>query len=402
MTRELPDDPLIRALVQRARRVRVSRRSMLGLAGAGAASLALAACSSGAPAPVAAKDVSSTQKLVTWANWPLDLDTDAAGEHPTLQAFQQKTGIIVGYRESIQDNAAYFASVKDGLVAGRDIGADTVVLADWMASRWIRFGYAQELDHARIPGLKNLTPRLQTIGYDPGRKHSVPWQSGFGGIAWNKEHFPNGFTSVTEMLKEPALKGRVEVLSEMRDTLGLVLLEQGIDISKTFADTKFENALDVIRTGIADRVIRRVAGSSYTDDLVSGAALASIAWSGDIASLNAEHGDQWGFALPEAGGTLWNDNFLVPIGSQHKANVEKLIDWYYDPEIAAQVAAYVNYITPVVGAQEAIARIDPALADDPLIFPDTDMLARATTFVEVTPATDQAYSSAFQNVLLSA
>ena len=335
-------------------------------------------------------------------SWPLYLDTDAHGQHPTLQAFQQKTGILVGYRESIQDNSAYFATVKNRLVAGRDIGADTVVLTDWMASRWIRFGYTQEIDHARIPNLKNLTPELQTIGYDPGRTHSVPWQGGFGGIAWNKDEFPNGFTSVTEMFAEPALKGRIEVLSEMRDTVGLVMLAQGTDISRAFDDVKFENALDVIRSRIADGVIRRVTGNAYTDDLVSGDALAAIAWSGDIASLNAEHGDKWGFALPEAGGTLWNDNFLVPIGAQHKANAEKLIDWYYDPEIAAQVAAYVNYITPVVGAQEEVAKIDPALADDPLIFPDADMLARAKVFVDVTPATDQAYSSAFQNVLLSA
>jgi len=400
--RELPDDPLIRSLVQRARRARVSRRSVLGLAGAGAASLALAACSTGAAAPLAAKDLSSTQKLVHWVSWPLYLDTDEYGQHPTLQAFQQKTGILVGYRESIQDNSAYFATVKNRLVAGRDIGADTVVLTDWMASRWIRFGYTQELDHARIPNLKNLTPKLQTIGYDPGRTHSVPWQGGFGGIAWNKQEFPKGFTSLTELLAEPALKGRIEVLSEMRDTVGLVMLEQGTDISRTFSDAKFENALDVIRSGIADGVIRRVTGNAYTDDLVSGDALAAITWSGDIASLNAEHGGRWGFALPDAGGTLWNDNFLVPVGAQHKANAEKLIDWYYDPAIAAQVAAYVNYITPVVGAQEEVAKIDPPLADDPLIFPDAATLARAKVFVDVTPATDQAYSSAFQNVLLGA
>ncbi len=401
MTRDLPDDPFIRSLVQRARNAQVSRRSALGLAGAGALGLALAACSAAA-APTPAKDVSRTDKTLVWSTWPLYLDSDENKNHPTLQAFEQKTGIAVDYREDVQDNLAYFSSVKDRLVAGKDIGADTVVLTDWMVSRWVRFGYTQELDHARIPNLANLTPKLQTVGYDPGRKHSVPWQGGFAGIAWNAEEFPNGFTSVGEMFAEPRLKGRIEVLSEMRDTVGLVMIEQGADVSKRFADSAFEKALDVIRTNIRNGVIRSVKGNAYTDDLISGQALAAIAWSGDITSINADNGDKWRFAIPDPGGTLWNDNFLVPIGARHKENVEQLIDWYYDPEIAAQVAAYVNYITPVVGAREAVAKIDPAIAEDPLIFPDEATLAKAHVWVDLDPATDQSYSSAFQKVLLSA
>jgi spermidine/putrescine transport system substrate-binding protein len=401
MTRDLPDDPRVRALVQHARRTQLTRRSALGLAGAGALSLALAACSTGA-APKAAADLSSSEKSLVWASWPLYLDTDDDKKHPTLEAFEKKSGISVDYREVVQDNLAYFSSVKSRLLKGQDIGADTVVLTDWMVSRWVRFGYTQELDRSRIPNLTNLNPKLRDVSFDPGRKHSVPWQGGFAGIAWNVQEFPNGFASVSEMFAEPRLKGRIEVLSEMRDTVGLIMLENGVGISEAFPDGAFERALDVIRKNIADGVIRGVKGNSYTDDLVSGQALAAIAWSGDITSINAEHGDRWRFALPDAGGTLWNDNFLVPIGSRHKANVEQLIDWYYDPEIAAEVAAYVNFITPVVGAQEAAAKIDPAIADDVLIFPDARTLGRAKVWVDLDPATDQSYSAAFQEVLLGA
>jgi spermidine/putrescine transport system substrate-binding protein len=392
MTRDLPADPLIRSLVQQARRAQLSRRGVLGLAGAGALSLALAACSTG-EAPEAAADLSTSEKSLVWASWPLYLDTDDAKKHPTLEAFEKKSGISVEYREVIQDNLAYFSSVKDRLIKGDDIGADTVILTDWMASRWVRFGYTQELDHSRMPNLTNLQPKLRTADFDKGRKHSIPWQGGFAGIAWNTEAFPKGFRSVSEMFAEPQLKGRIEVLSEMRDTVGLIMLENGVGISESF---------EVIRKNIADGVIRGVKGNSYTDDLVSGQALAAIAWSGDITSINAEHGDKWTFALPDAGGTLWTDNFLVPVGSRHKENVEKLIDWYYDPQIAAEVAAYVNFITPVVGAQEAAAKIDPALAENTLIFPDARTLTRAKVWVDLDPATDQSYSAAFQEVLLGA
>jgi spermidine/putrescine transport system substrate-binding protein len=402
VARSLPADPLVRALVLRARQAQLSRRALLAAAGGGLTALALAACAGldGAPAP--ARDVSASDPTVTWVSWPLYLDTDDHKRHPTLEAFTKKTGIRVDYRPVIDDNNAYYGTVHTALARGEDIRADTAVLTDWMASRWIRYGYTQELDHARIPNLANLAANLRDVDYDRGRHRSVPWQGGFGGIAWNKEEFPKGFRSVREMFAEPRLKGRIEVLSEMRDTVGLIMLEQGANISKDFTDGEYVNALDVLKKNIADGVIRRVTGNSYTDDLVTGKALAVIGWSGDISATNAEHGDKWQFVLPDAGGTIWNDNFVVPIGSRHRANAEKLINWYYDPEVAAQVAAYVDYISPVEGAKEAAIKIDPALADDPFVFPDEAILAKAHRFRDVTPAKDQAYSEAFQKVLLAA
>jgi spermidine/putrescine transport system substrate-binding protein len=406
MNRSLPEDPLVRALVQQARRAQLSRRALLGAVGGGAAALALAACSSGGGSakPTPAKDISSTDKSMIWANWPayLDVDDNDDSKHPTLDAFTASTGIKVDYREDVDDNNSYYAKVKDQLALGKDIGCDTVCLTDWMVSRWIRFGYTQELDHSRIPNAKNLTPSLQNVDFDKGRKQSLPWQSGFAGICWNKEQFPNGFTSVDEIFKEPKLKGRVGVLSEMRDTVGLILLEQGVDISKDFSDSDFEKALDVLKKNISDGVIRNVKGNSYLDDLTNGDTLAAICWSGDITLINGENGDKWEFAIPDAGGTLWSDNYLIPIGARHKANAEELMNWYYDPKIAAEVAAYVNYITPVVGAKEEAVKIDPELADNQLIFPDDQTLSKAHVFRTLTPAQDQSYSSAFQQVLLGA
>ncbi|HEY4225232.1 MAG TPA: spermidine/putrescine ABC transporter substrate-binding protein [Pseudolysinimonas sp.] len=405
MARSLPEDPLIRSLVINARRAQVTRRGMLAGATAGAAALALAACAptAGSAKPKPATDVSSSDKSLIWANWPLYLDTDDdTGDHPTLDAFTKKTGIKVDYREDIDDNNSYYAKVKDQLALGKDIGADIAVLTDWMVSRWIRFGYTQKLDHSKIPNLKNLNPDLVDIDYDKGRNYSLPWQGGFAGICWNKDEFPNGFTSVDEMFKEPKLKGRIEVLSEMRDTVGLIMLEQNVDIDKNFTDVQFETALDVLKKNIQDGVIRSVKGNSYTDDLVSGDALAAICWSGDITATNGSNGDHWEFAIPDAGGTLWNDNLLIPIGSTHKSNAEELINFYYDPEVAAEVAAYVNYITPVVGAKEAMDKIDPDLASDNLIFPDAATLKQAQVFRTLTPAEEQSYGAAFQAILLGA
>ena len=398
--RPLPADPMIQQLIRRAQRAQLGRRTLLTGAGAGAAALALAACSTGGAAkPKAAADKSAAEKSIRWDNWALYIDVDDAGDYPTLDAFTTKTGIKVKYTEAVDDNNTYYGKVKDQLALGKDIGADTVCLTDWMVGRLIRFGYTQELDHANIPNLANLQPSLKDVGFDKGRKMSVPWQGGFAGICWNKEKLPNGIASVEE-LWDPKLKGRVGVLSEMRDTMGLIMLDAGVDISGDWGDDEFNAAIDVLKKQVSDGQVRNIKGNSYKEDLINGDTLAAIVWSGDIVQLNAENGDKWEFVVPEKGGTLWNDNFVVPIGSTHKKNVEELINYYYDPAVAAEVAAYVNYITPVVGAREAAMAIDPELASNQLIFPDDATLAKARVFRTLTGAEEQKYDAAFQSILL--
>lgn len=401
---QLPADPAIAALV-RAQRA-VSRRSVLaggaGLAGAGAL---LAACgtggtpSAGGSSGGPAQDVSDTEKVVNWANWTLYLDVSEDGQtYPTLEAFTEQTGIEATYVEDIEDNDAYFGKIQGQLANGQDIGQDIVTFTDWMAARMIRLGYTQELDKANIPNAENILDSLKDVSFDPGRSHSLTWQSGFGGLAWNTSAVPNGLRTVSD-LWAPELAGRVEVLSEMRDTVGLIMLDQGVDVAGEWGDDEFFAALEVLEQQIGSGQIRQVKGNSYAEDLVSGDALAVIGWSGDITVLNFENGDNWQFALPEAGGTLWSDNLMVPIGSPHKTNAETLMNYYYDPAVAAEVAAYVNYICPVKGAKEAMADIDESLVDNPLIFPDDATLARSHVFRALTPEEETRYNEAFQAVI---
>ena len=399
--RTMPTDPMIQELIRQAQRAQIGRRTVLAGAGAGAASIALAACSTGGGStkPTPAKDTSASDKKVNWANWAAYIDEDDAGKYPTIEAFTKETGIKVNYDVAVDDNNTYYGKVKDQLALGQDIGADTVCLTDWMVARWIRLGYTQKLDHANIPNLKNLTPSLLNVDFDKGRNQSIPWQGGFAGIAWNKDKLPGGLKSV-EDLWDPSLKGRVGVLSEMRDTIGLLMLQNGVDIAGDWGDDEFNAANDIFAKQVSDGQIRNIKGNAYLEDLKSEDTLAAIVWSGDITVINAEAGDHWEFAIPTAGGTLWNDNFLVPIGSPRKANAEALINYYYEPEVAAEVAAWVNYITPVVGAKEAAMAIDPELAENQLIFPNEETLATSHVFRGLSAAEEQTYNAAFQKVLL--
>jgi spermidine/putrescine transport system substrate-binding protein len=404
-------------------RGRLSRRGLLGGAGALGAGALLAACGTtpgvtsrvaGKPSP--AGDVSETDKVVKWANWTLYLDKDdTSKKYPTLEAFQNKTGIVASYFEEIDDNESYDDGIEARLRQGQDIGRDIVVFTDWMASRVVKAGWAQKLDKDRnIPNAANILDQLKNVGYDPGRNYSLTWQSGYTGLGWNAAKYQQltgkaGMKSLDD-LWDPKLKGRIAVLSEMRDTIGLIMLAQGTDPAKPFSEDKFAAAAAVLEKQISSGQIRQVRGNSYKDDLTSGDTVAVIAWSGDIAQLNSEAraanttltSDPYGFALPESGGMLWSDNLLVPLGATHKMNAEILMNYYYDPVVAAKVAAYVSYICPVKGAQEEIRKlpdVDPAVANSTFIFPSAEDLANVHTFRSLTAAQEKDFTDSFQQVL---
>lgn len=403
----LNQDPRVREVV----RALLSRRAVLRGAGGVGVAAALAACGTGETEPKTStgsgaepqptvEDRSETDKKVRWANWPayLDFDEDSS-TYPTLEKFQDATGIEATYAEDIDDNDTYYGKIQGQLKNGQDIGKDLITLTDWMAGRLIRQGYVQELDKANIPNAANLNPKLQDVGFDPGRTFSMTWQSGYAGIGYRKDKVGRELRTVDD-LWAPDLKGKVVVLSEMRDTVGLIMLSQGVDISGDFTEDDFLAALDVLQKQVDSGQIRQVKGNSYLEDLRSGNAIATIGWSGDILLAQFEEEDpNYTFTLPETGGTLWSDNLMIPVASPYKTNAEKLIDFYYDPAIAAEVAAYVNYICPVVGAKEEMEKIDPSLVDSPLIFPTEEDLAKVKVFRALTPDEEITYSEEFQKVI---
>ena len=384
----------------------VSRRRIMQAAGLGGVAMVAAACgaggddtSSASASPASAADQSSTDKVVNWSNWPLYLDVDdQTGEYPSLKAFEKQTGITVTYTEDVNDNNEFFAKVRTQLEQGQDIGRDLVVLTDWMAGLWIQNGYAQKLDKANIPNAANLLPKWQDVSFDPGRQYSLPWQSGFGLLGWNKAKLKETLGTDTmnslDQLFDPKLKGRVTLLSEMRDTMGAILAWQGADPSN-FTEDQWQAALAELTKQVDSGQVRQVTGNDYAGALESGDVIAVIGWSGDMIQL----GSDFGVALPESGGMLWTDNMLVPAMAAHKQNAELVMNHYYDPKVAAEVAAYVQYICPVAGAQEAIAAIDPALAENPWIFPTAAMLDNSYVFMSLSPEQEIQYQRDFQKAI---
>ncbi|GIG89410.1 polyamine ABC transporter substrate-binding protein [Plantactinospora endophytica] len=396
--------PLPRALPRAL--PRLPRRTLLrGVAGSAAllATAALAGCGTrGArqtEASCVSEDLSGTEKTLVFSNWPqyLDVAEDDGSRRPTLEAFQRRSGIQVSYTEDINDNNEFFGKIRNQLAACQPIGRDIIVLSDWMAARVIDLGWVQRLDAARLPNVaRNLLPSLRGRSYDPENVLAIPWQSGLAGLAYNGR-VTGEVRTVDELLTRPDLKGRVTALAEMRDTMGLLLQAGGHDPTN-FTPAQFDEALEKLRRAVESGQIRRFTGNDYTAELARGDIAACVAWSGDVIQLAAED-ERVRFVAPDSGAMLYSDNMLVPNRATHRANAEALIDHYYDPTVAAQLAAYVNYICPVQGAQAEMEKLDPELAGNPLIFPDPALLARSKVFMTLDEAREREYESKFQQVV---
>lgn len=387
---------------RRKRQAGLSRRSFLGAA-AGAAAVSASGVLSGCgnSDPQSQGDAqSSGEQVLNVANWPLYIDTKRVnGEkvHPTLVAFEDKYGITVNYTEPINDMGEFFSKIRPTLTGGGDTGYDMFMLTDWTAASAMRLDWVQALDKTNIPNVSNLVERLKSPPFDPNREYTVPWQSGITGIAYDASQ-TSPVTSINDLLTNPDLAGAVSVLKDMRDTTGLVMLDQGAD-PEDFTDDEFGSAIETLQTATDSGHIRQFTGNNYTQMLALGDIKACIAWSGDIIQLQFDNPNMK-FVVPDGGGMLWSDNMMVPNQAANKKNAELWMNYYCDPKVAAQLSAWVNYICPIEGAQDEMAKFDEELASNPLIFPSASDYASLSIYRDLAGDEETDYNTQFQGVYI--
>ena len=387
------DDDAIRAEAARLTRAAMSRRRFLGragtvLAGAAIAPAVLAACGSSGGSKSSGGGGGS--KAVTISNWPEYIAKQSKTD------FTKDTGIALTYHEDINDNNEYFAKIDEPLKRSQSIDREIIVLTDWMAGRLITLGYAAPLDDSKFPNKANLVDNLRDVSFDPGRKYSVPWLSGMTGVGYNPKKTGRELTSMNDIF-DPKFKGQVTMLTEMRDTLGLIMLANGADPANcTKADA--EKACARIKKARESGHIRAFTGNDYAEDLAAGNIAVAIAWSGDIQGLAADNPDlRW--IAPKEGAMLYSDNMLIPKTSDRQDLAMAWINYCYDPAHSAQIVAAAPYISAVKGAGEALAKIAPDLAKSSLVNPPDDLRARLHVFRALSDAEDTEFNKIFQDAI---
>jgi spermidine/putrescine transport system substrate-binding protein len=342
-------------------------------------------------------DLSDEEKRIVFSNWIGYVDPVKRSDTSTLEKFQQETGITVEYQNGdVNDNETFFAKVSPQLQACRETGRDVFVVTDYMAARMIELGWIQKLDHSNMPNVDaNLIDFLKSPDWDPNRDYSVPWQSGMTGICYNSE-LTDPVSSFEELLTRPDLKGRVELLTEMRDTMLFLLLMEGAD-PEDFSSEEFTAAIERLQGYVENGHVRRFAGNDYVDDMKSGDIVACEAWSGDV--INLLGGGKYKWIPPEEGFAIWTDNMLVPNKATHKTNVETMMNFYYDPVNAAKLSAWNYYFCPVAGAQDEIAQFDKSAVNSEFIFVDEQTLESGYMFMALNDEQETTYQRQFNEVI---
>ena len=359
---------------------------------------ALAAGAAGLAQPLLQACRPGPDKALVISTFPLYIDTDKPGAPGTVRRFEEATGIRVRYNEDINDVRQFFARVRPELAAGRALPQDLVVLASWMAERLIGLGWAEPLPMAQVPNSKNLLPSLRNPSWDPLQRFTLPWQSGIAGIVYNIKATGGRELASMDDLFDPALKGRVSALLEMRDTMGLLMLADGKDITRPTWEAAAPSFARLEKAR-RDGQIRRFTGNDYQADLLAGNLAACIGWSGDVAQLAMDQPDLR-FVVPDSGGIQWADVMLMPRGAHHADAVAQWLNWVYDPTQAARIAAQVQYISPVNGVQEVLAA-DPAtapLARNPLMFPEEGMAQRLHVFGPLSETDEARWEERFARI----
>jgi spermidine/putrescine transport system substrate-binding protein len=401
----MTDPRFERALEEFLEEQRLSRRRFLGRAGSAGLALSglstvLAACGGVQGSQDKAKqDNAKKAEAVnhpktqigdwTFSNWPLYMDKKL------LKAFDKKYGGKVRYLEDINDNYEFFGKVRQQLENGQPIGRDIVVLTDYMAARWIRNGYSEPIDKKNVPNAKNIVDHLAHINYDEDRRFTLPYQSGATGIGYNIKKTGRELKSVKDFF-DPKFKGRVSMLSEPYDAASTVLLGDGIDCSKATLD-QILGAIEKIKKANDAGQFRRFTGNDYTTDLAKGNVWVAMAWSGDLVQLQSDNPDLR-FSYFEEGNVAFNDNMMMPAKVEHPYAAETMMNYLYDPEVAAKLAAYVNYISPVKGAKEILEKTDPDIANNELIFPPPEIQAKIHAYPNLSPGDERKMQEAMAQI----
>jgi spermidine/putrescine transport system substrate-binding protein len=330
-------------------------------------------------------------------NWPAYIDPTEDGAIGTVDRFIAATGIAMRYTEAFNDNNEYFATIQPVLGRGDTIDPDIIAPTGWMVGRLVRLGWVDPLPLDQIPNAANLRDDLRGASWDPAGEYSLPWQTGFAGIAYNLDATGRELNSVEDLFA-PEFAGRIGMLTEMRDTMGLIMLGMGIDIEQISTFDDAAPAFEKLEQAKNSGQIRAFTGNDYLDDLSTGNFAACIGWSGDVVQLQLDN-PSVRFVIPEEGGTSWADAMILPKGARNRDEAAQWMNFVYDPVEAAQITAWVQFVSPVEGVREELEAIDPELANDPLLFPDDETLSRTKSFANLEEDVEAEYDAAFSRIV---
>jgi spermidine/putrescine transport system substrate-binding protein len=327
---------------------------------------------------------------LTVSNWPFYIDKK------TVPEFEKESGVSVKYIEDVNDNNEFFSKLQPQLQNGESAGRSIMVVTDWMAEKMYDLGYLQNFDTEAIPNVEeNLVANLEAPAFDPEREYSAPWQAGMTGLVVNTAQAPD-IKSVADLF-DPKYKGEITVLTELRDTVPLIMKSEGVDVEEATTDD-WMAAIDKLGEAVDSGQIVDFTGNDYTSDLARGDISAVIGWSGDAIQLQADNPDIE-FVMPEEGCITWSDNMVIPVGAPNPTAAYEFMNYVYEPENQAQITDYNYYVSPVDGVKEILEKQGSPAAKSELVFPSEEYTADCSSQPNPPAEDEQEIERAFQAVI---
>ena len=349
----------------------------------------IATTSTSAPAPRERLATAETPSgLLRIRNRPGMIGTD------TVRDYQLATGVTVDYYEDVLDDDLWLATQQKALADRDDIGVDLVMLGDRAVAELLAAHRLNTLDRDNVPNRTHLRDELAHPGFDPDRARSLPWVAGMAGIAYNRR-IGRPVTGVRDLF-DPRYKGRVTMLADPRDGLGMVMAWQGHSPAEATLAT-VTRAVNRVRVAVVEGQIARFTGNADFADLVSGQMVMAQVRSGDVAGLRAAN-PNLAFVVPEAGTTLFARNMVVPDTSRNQVAAESFMNWSYDRPNYAAMIAQVRATAVLSDLDDDLARIHPALAADPIVNPPPAVWRRLAMWAPLDATTEARYAALYASV----
>lgn len=300
-------------------------------------------------------------KEIVFYNWSDYIDPEI------YDLFEEETGIKV-VEDNFSSNEELLAKLQGGAA-----GYAVIVPSDYTVSIMAEEGMLAELDHDKVPNLKNLSEKFQNVPFDPGNKYCAPYQWGTTGIGYldGEVEMPTSWSIFFEPVEGSPTYGRATMLDDVREAFAAALVYLGYDINTT-DEAKVEEAKQLLIQ--AKPGLSGFDSDTFEDLVASGENLIAHGWSGDFL-MAQEDNENVAYTIPKEGGVVWVDNLCIPASAtpEEKLAGEMFIDFILRPDIGAMVSEYNWYASPNAAAEE---NLDEEFLTDPTVYPPEDVLEK--------------------------
>jgi len=297
-----------------------------------------------------------------------------------LDAFAKEYKVKVNY-DTYSSNEELLAKLQAGKT-----NYDVIIPSDYTVGIMIAQKMLEPMDLDHLPNLVNVDPQFLNLPFDPGNKYSVPYQWGSVGIAVNTAKVSKPIVKFAD-LWDPTFKGKLVVLDDEREIIGMALLVLGYD----------KNSTDPAQLEAAKKKlielkpnIKLYDSDSPKTALLSGEVVAGIVWNGEAALAHQEN-SKITYVLPEEGMGLWYDNLAIPKGAPHKDAAVAFINFVLRPDMSILITKAFPYSSVNKAALELLKTKDPAAYKQYMEFPATnppaDAVKKGKIIIDVGDAT---------------